>query len=263
MRTRRSVGAGLGASLLAPARAAATAFAWPGGARAAVSLSYDDALDSQIVNAVPALAAAGLKATFFLTKDNVGPALDGWVGVARAGHEIGNHTITHPCDLQTYSAASFARKELIPMEAWLDANFGKGRPRLYAYPCSMTDLGEGSPNVQRGRYEGLLRSLGFRAARYSDEDDPNTPAHALAHPYRLRSSATTYDADDPAMAIAYVQEAIRRGAWAILVFHGIVPRRTGDGETSIATHSAVLSWLKAQPVWCAPIGQVLGALPSG
>jgi peptidoglycan/xylan/chitin deacetylase (PgdA/CDA1 family) len=134
MLTRRSLSAGLGASLLAPARATAAAapFAWPGGAKAAVSLTYDDALDSQIANAVPALRAAGFKATFFLTKDNIGPALSDWVRVARAGHEIGNHTISHPCGLQAYSPAGFARDELIPMQQWLDLNFGPSGQRLYA-----------------------------------------------------------------------------------------------------------------------------------
>ena len=48
-----------------------------------------------------------------------------------------------------------------------------------------------------------------------------------------------------------------RGDWAILVFHDIVPRRTQTGETSIATHQKVLRWLADQPVWCAPMGEVL------
>jgi peptidoglycan/xylan/chitin deacetylase (PgdA/CDA1 family) len=258
MLSRRSVGAGLGASLLAPTRAsAATPLAWPGGAKAAVSLTYDDALDSQIANAVPALRAAGFRATFFLTKDNVGPALGDWIQVARAGHEIGNHTVSHPCGLQGYTPAAFARDELIPMQDWLDLNFGASRRRLYAYPCSVTDLGPGSPDTQLMRYEALLRSIGLRAARACDQDAPNSVAHARAHPYRLRASATTYDADDPAIAIAYVRQAMDAGAWAILVFHDVLPTRGGEGETSIRTHRAVLDWLARQPIWCAPMGEVL------
>jgi len=262
MLTRRSLGAALGASLLAPGRAATAPapFAWPGGARAAVSLTYDDALDSQIANAVPALKAAGFKATFFLTKDNIGPALGDWVRVARAGHEIGNHTISHPCGLQAYSPASFARDELIPMQEWLDLNFGPSHQRLYAYPCSVTDLGPGGPNAQLVRYEALLRSIGIRAARDSDGDSPNSVAHARAHPYRLRASAVTYETDDPGDAIAYVQQAMAAGAWAILVFHEILPVRAGEGDASIRTHTAILDWLRGQPVWCAPMGQVLDAI---
>jgi peptidoglycan/xylan/chitin deacetylase (PgdA/CDA1 family) len=263
MLTRRSVSAGVGASLIAaePANTAAAPFAWPGGAKAAVSLTYDDALDSQLANAVPDLAAAGFKATFFLTKDNVGPALGDWVKAARAGHEMGNHTVSHPCGLERYSPAAFARDELIPMQDWLDLNFGVSRRRLYAYPCSVTDLGPGGPNAQLARYEALLASIGIRAARGCDGDGPNTVAHARTHPYRLRASAATYDADDPALAIAYVQQAIAAGGWAILVFHEVMPARRSESETTIATHRAVLGWLQGQPVWCAPMGQVLDALP--
>ena len=41
-------------------------FSWPGGARAAVSLTYDDAVPSQR-DAAEELARAGLRGTFFLT----------------------------------------------------------------------------------------------------------------------------------------------------------------------------------------------------
>jgi hypothetical protein len=55
-----------------------------------------------------------------------------WVELAKAGHEFGNHTVTHPCDLRRYTAASFARKEIAPMQAYLDAHFGAHPDRLFA-----------------------------------------------------------------------------------------------------------------------------------
>jgi peptidoglycan/xylan/chitin deacetylase (PgdA/CDA1 family) len=263
MLTRRSISAGLTALVLSgPALAAAPArnrlpAAWPNAARAAVSLTYDDGLDSQLDNAAGPLAAAKLKATFFLTLENMDARLSDWVGLARAGHEFGNHTVTHPCDLHGYTGASFARKEIAPMQAYLDAHFGPNPKRLFAYPCSATDLGAGDANRQLARYEALLKASGFRGARTCDEDDPNSPRYARADPYRLRASATTSDKDDPNLAIAYVQGAMERGDWAILVFHEILKQRNGSGDTSIATHQTVLNWLASQPVWCAPMGQVL------
>ena len=263
MLTRRSVGAGLSATLLGGpmiARAAkAPANPWPNGARAAVSLTYDDGLNSQLDNAAGPLEAAGLKATFFLTQENANARLADWVALAgTGGHEFGHHTVTHPCDLRPYTAAAFARQEIAPMQVWMDDNFGRNPERLFAYPCSATNLGGGDANRQRARYEALLKAPGFRGARTCDEDAPNSQRYALADPYRLRASATTYDQDDPRLAIAYVQQAMQRGDWAILVFHDILKDRTGPGDTSIATHQAVLNWLSAQPVWCAPMGQVLG-----
>jgi peptidoglycan/xylan/chitin deacetylase (PgdA/CDA1 family) len=262
MLTRRSIGAGLTALVLSgPAAARARALAgpaWPGAARAAVSLTYDDGLDSQLDNAAGPLAAAKLRATFFLTRDNAEARLADWVALARSGgHEVGNHTVTHPCDLSRYTAASFARREIAPMDDWLDDHFGRNPGRLFAYPCSITDLGPGSANQQLARYEALLKASGFRGARTCDEDDPNSPRYARADPYRLRASAITSDRDDPNLAIAYVQGAMKRGDWAILVFHEILKKRNGQGDTSIATHQTVLNWLVSQPVWCAPMGQVL------
>src|SRR5258705_3115561 len=43
-------------------------FSWPPGKKAAVSLTYDDALTSQLDNAAPALAGHHLRATFFITE---------------------------------------------------------------------------------------------------------------------------------------------------------------------------------------------------
>ena len=62
----------------------------------AISLSYDDALPSQLSHAVPALNARGFKATFYLVPENEG-VTPAWKAVAQAGHELGNHTLTHPC----------------------------------------------------------------------------------------------------------------------------------------------------------------------
>jgi peptidoglycan/xylan/chitin deacetylase (PgdA/CDA1 family) len=267
MPTRRSISAGLTALVVSgPAAARARALArpsWPGGARAAVSLTYDDGLDSQLDNAAGPLAAAKLRATFFLTRDNALARLGDWVALARSGgHEFGNHTVTHPCDLSRYTAASFARREIAPMDDWLDDHFGRNPGRLFAYPCSMTDLGPGSANQQLARYEALLKASGFRGARTCDEDDPNSTPYARADPYRLRASATTSDKDDPKLAIAYVQGAMKRGDWAILVFHEILKQRNGQGDTSIATHQTVLDWLVSQPLWCTPMGEVLDHITS-
>src|ERR1700710_1241628 len=77
---------------------------WPDGARAAVSLTYDDGLNSQLDNAVPELKRLGMKATFFLTEDNAHWRLADWEALARDGNEVANHTMTHPCALSGFSA---------------------------------------------------------------------------------------------------------------------------------------------------------------
>ena len=85
-------------SLLASA-SAGESFAWPDGQAMAVSLSYDDAINSQLDNALPALNRHGLKASFYLTLASpiVLERLEEWRAAAAEGHELGNHTIYHPC----------------------------------------------------------------------------------------------------------------------------------------------------------------------
>ena len=65
----------------------------------AVSLSYDDALQSQLDNVVPALNARGIHASFYLVPSYPGFSSqpEAWAAVAKAGHELGNHSYTHPC----------------------------------------------------------------------------------------------------------------------------------------------------------------------
>jgi len=87
--------------LLLPATIAIAdqSFDRPAGEKMAVSLSYDDALDSQLDNAIPALNNHGLIATFYLTlaSPTVRDLLGEWRAAATEGHELGNHAIYHPC----------------------------------------------------------------------------------------------------------------------------------------------------------------------
>ncbi len=231
---------------------------WPRGARGAVSLTYDDGLDSQLDNVAPQLDAFGLKATFFLTQENMVARLADWQALARRGHEIADHTMTHPCAFGGYTARSYAREQLAPMERFLDANFGPGRPRSFAYPCGATRLGRGAAAARAAAYRAALDPT-FLAAR-TVTGEPNDPRRVGRNRYLLNGFEPTYDADEPEPAYAYVRKAIDRGRWAILVFHEVLDRRLGEGDTSKAVHRQILAWLVDQPVWCAPMREVFSTL---
>ena len=64
-----------------------------------VSLSYDDALVSQLDNAVPALDRHQFNASFYLVPANPGffEHKARWKALSENGHELGNHSYTHPC----------------------------------------------------------------------------------------------------------------------------------------------------------------------
>ena len=72
---------------------------WPGGAEAAVVLTYDDGIDSHLDVALPDLQEAGLRGTFYVSgfSSSLRSRMAEWRRLAELGHEIGNHTLFHPC----------------------------------------------------------------------------------------------------------------------------------------------------------------------
>lgn len=67
------------------------------GKKAALVLTYDDALRSQLDIAIPQLHAAGFKGTFFLDGDITPAEILRWRKAQSTGHELGNHSVFHPC----------------------------------------------------------------------------------------------------------------------------------------------------------------------
>lgn len=76
-----------------------TAEHWPNGNKIAISLSYDDALNSQLNNALPALNKRGFKASFYVVplSDAFKDRIEEWRQLAQQGHELGNHSLFHAC----------------------------------------------------------------------------------------------------------------------------------------------------------------------
>lgn len=72
---------------------------WPDSDKIAISLSYDDALNSQLDNALPALNKRGLKASFYIVplSEAFKDRIDEWRKLAQEGHELGNHSLFHAC----------------------------------------------------------------------------------------------------------------------------------------------------------------------
>ncbi|WP_111977168.1 polysaccharide deacetylase family protein [Algibacillus agarilyticus] len=76
-----------------------TAQGWPHNHKVAISLSYDDALNSQLDHAIPALNKRNFKASFYVVPlSNAFQArLTEWRTIAAQGHELGNHSLFHAC----------------------------------------------------------------------------------------------------------------------------------------------------------------------
>ena len=102
-----------------------------GGAKAAISLQFDDAMTTQLANAIPRLNERKLRATFFVNTENgqyVSHRKEWEVEVVRARHDLGNHTAHHS------GAKNEAEltKEIEDCSYDLGRIYGKG-PRLASF----------------------------------------------------------------------------------------------------------------------------------
>lgn len=215
---------------------------WPHQARAAVSLAYDDALDSQLDVALPALNRHGLKATFYITlaSDTVARRLADWRAAAAQGHELGNHTLFHQCagsapdrswvtpdkDLDTTSVAQLLAQIRLG-NTLLQAIDGR-RERTFAAPCG--DLqATGKPYLQdltadfvaiKSRFGGMV------------------PDMASLDPYAVGVEAVS--GVTGAELIALVQRAAAAGTMVNITFHGV-----GGDYLSVSreAHEELLAYL--------------------
>lgn len=221
---------------------------WPHHKKAAIVLTYDDGLLSQLDNAVPQLQKAGFKATFFLTSDVDSSTIPRWRALAKKGYELGNHTLYHPCSgtedvpvtSEHYTPYQVIR-EIEIMNRMLFAIDGKNG-RTYAYPCAETFVGGDKDYVDTLRRYGLVKY-----ARIGG--DTGSVITDFRHLDRLRvPSLGLEDSTSATVIIDYIKSVQARGGMGIIMFHGI----GGDYiTTSAAVHQQVLDYLRAnkKDIW--------------
>src|SRR6185503_20629729 len=70
---------------------------FPESAQAALSITFDDARPSQLDQGVPALDRHGVRGTFYVLPGPAADRAEDWRRALASGHELGNHTMSHPC----------------------------------------------------------------------------------------------------------------------------------------------------------------------
>lgn len=219
-------------------------FQWPHGAKAAVSLAYDDALNSQLDNAIPQLDKYNLKASFYIFMGSpvVHGRLGEWKAIAENGHELGNHTLHHGCakskpnrewlsnwnDLEKRTIDEM-RQHIKIASIFLQALDGKTR-RTFTAPCA--DWGTADGHYLDAIKEDFVAIKGYLS-------DKPQPLHDIdpdmVHIYAPESVSGE-------QLIAFVQEAANMGTIANITFHGI-----GDDHMAVSkqAHEILLAYLAA------------------
>jgi len=241
--------------ILAYYGSSAQSIQWPHHKKAVIVLTYDDALLSQLDTAVPQLKHAGFKATFFLTSDIDSATIPRWRALARAGFELANHTVLHPCSSgednpvpsEHYTPHQMIR-EIEVMNHFLFAVDGKNS-RTFAYPCTETTVG-GVDYVDTLRYYGLVKY-----ARIGG--DTSAVITDFAHLDLLRiPSFGLEDSTSAGTLIAFVKAVQQSGGMGIIMFHGI----GGDYITTRSSdHQALLNYLVQNrgTIWVTTFQQAL------
>lgn len=201
------------------AQAPSAEFAWPEGRSAAVSLSFDDARTSQVDTGLALLDSLGAKATFYVVPARVKDRLAGWKQLVKSGHEIGSHTVRHPCTgnflwsresaLEDYTLDQM-RNELVATKRLLKEMLGVV-PVTFAYPCGQTFVGRGRSTES---YIPLVDEL-FLAGRGWLDETPNDPA--FHDPAQV--TGMSMDGMDFSEVKLLVEGARQAGQWLVLAGH--------------------------------------------
>src|SRR4051812_32632510 len=215
------------------------------GGGAIVSLTFDDGTaDQYFVSQL--LAAAGLRATFYVNSNTIGSsaAFLSWEELGELvadGHEIGGHTLDH-VDLTAVDASEAARQ------------VGQDREALAAHGLAVTGFaypfGARSESV-----ESIVRDCGYRSARRSwGLCAAGIPAPSCAEPvaetvppkdsWAVRSIPSVRTSNTLAELQGVVTRAEDAGGWVPLVFHRVSDEGDGGGyAVGTETLAAFAEWL--------------------
>lgn len=231
------------------------------GKRAAVVLTYDDALNVHLDNVIPALEARDFKGTFYLTANFPGflERVDDWKAAAKNGHELGNHTLFHPCegqrpgrewvnkdyDFTNYSVARIM-DEVVLTNLLLKQIDGR-TDRTFAYPCGDREAGGNSYVSNLAHHVIAARTVEERIEKRNEIDLFNVGSYLI-------------NGHSAEAMIKLVENAQEVGGLVVFLFHGVGGEHGLD--VSLAAHDGLLTYLKEHEdsLWITTLADVANYL---
>ena len=220
---------------------AQTAQPWQG-KQCAVVLTYDDAIDEQLDNAVPVLDSLGIKATFYITaySPSIRTRMKEWKKLSDRGHELGNHTLFHPCDggpgrswiKPEYDLRNYTVQRMIDetrmTNVFLQSLDGKTR-RTFAFTCGDMKIGDSF----------FIRAMtkDFVAARAVRNE-----MHPISEVNLYDLDCFVVNGESGPQLIAWAKKAMETHSLLVILFHGV-----GGGNAlnvTVQAHREFLLFLK-------------------
>lgn len=227
------------------------------GKSCAVVLTYDDAMVQHLDYALPVLDSLHLNATFYLSAAYPGCSqhINEWRNAAREGHELGNHTLFHPCigtgagrqwvsaeqDLSKYTVQRMIN-EIRMTNVFLEALDGK-KKRTFAYTCGDMKIGDSSFIEPLKKEFIAARGVSKQMHRLPEIDLYNVDCYVV-------------NGESAEQMMDWVKQAQATNSLLVLLFHGV---NGGNAlNVSLEAHSMFLHYLKQQEkeIWIAPMIEV-------
>jgi len=232
------------------------------GKKCAVVITYDDALDQHLDNAAPLLDSLGLKASFYVTafSNSVQKRMNEWKNLDKKGHELGNHTLFHPCvggkgrewvkpeyDMRSYTVQQMI-DETRMTNLFLHALDGKTK-RTFAYTCGDMKIGDSSFIHAMKNDFVAARAVRNQMHKINEVDLYNVDCYMV----------NNHSAEE---MIGWVKKAVASNSLLVILFHGV---GGGNGlDVSLSAHRQFLSYLKQneKDILVAPMVEVASHIKS-
>lgn len=233
-----------------------TTFRWPEGKQMALSLSFDDARFSQVEKGIPLLNEHHVSGTFYVSPHAMLARVEDWKDAVASGHDIGNHTLVHPCSgnfpwarhkaLEDYTLEKMAQ-ELDSASNLIHEVLGIW-PSAFAFTCGQTYVGRG---VDSRSYVPLVAEL-FETGRNWMNEGPNDPIFCdLA-----RLNGTELDGKSFHEILQLFEAAREQGAWLVLAGHEM---DDGGRQTSLlSTIDSICNYASdpANGIWIDNVSEI-------
>lgn len=245
-------------------------FHWPQGRKCALSLCYDDGLAVHHELVAPLLDDLGLRATFYVPiYSDLFHHPEPWRKLAAAGHELGNHSLTHPNritrgegyeayealvkpweDLQDFTAERLY-KELALANFTLNLLDGQTQ-RTYGNCSCATTIGLGNDEVYM---DPVLESL-FVAARGPGNGRP-ADVKAGINLMQVGCAGIDFAGVDFALIMENLRALRAVEGWLAHMIHGVGPE-SHPFHLDPALHERYLRYLAREQddIWVAPFIEV-------
>ncbi|MGZ5189679.1 MAG: polysaccharide deacetylase family protein [Flavisolibacter sp.] len=231
-------------------------FIWPEGKKMGLSLTFDDARLTQPDKGIPLLDKYGVKATFYVSPGSMGQRLDGWRKAANNGHDIGNHSFSHPCTgnfewsrnnaledytLQRMSENIDSANKLIKKELGI-------QPVSFAFPCGQTFIGRGQNTKS---YIPVISTM-FETGRGWLDEGPNDPSFCdMSQLTGMELDGKSFD-----QIKKLIESARSKGQWLILAGHET--DEEGSQTSLLSTIEAICQYAldPANGIWIANVHKI-------